>query len=124
MVEARRILMVENHVETQEMFRLALESSGYEVEVVGNGIKLIKKIREVDPDLILMDVMMPWIDGYDLCRAVKEVQDLKGVPIIIISAKAAPEDIQKGFDAGASEYLEKPVEIEELLNTIARHLPN
>lgn len=122
MTQSKRILLVEDHVETQEMFKFALEMAGFEVSTAGNGIKLIKKIREYLPDLIVMDVMMPWIDGYDLCRAVKETQDLKDIPIVIVSAKVAPEDIQTGLAAGAEDYLEKPVEIDELIRTIQKNL--
>ena len=115
----KKILIVEDCQEIQEMFELALQSSGYDVDIAGNGIKLIKKIRDTKPDLILMDILMPWVDGYDLCRDIKGLDDICNIPIIIVTCKTAPEDIQKGFDAGATEYLEKPVEIDKLLQTVA-----
>ena len=119
MVGKKKILIVEDCQEIQEMFELALQSSGYDVDIAGNGIKLIKKIRDTKPDLILMDILMPWVDGYDLCRDIKGLDDICNIPIIIVTCKTAPEDIQKGFDAGATEYLEKPVEIDKLLQTVA-----
>lgn len=116
-----KVLIIEDHEATRQMLTIALESAGHEVVGVGNGIKLIKNIRETNPDVILLDIMMPWVNGFDLCQTVRENADTSHIPILIISAKSSPDDIQRGLDCGANDFLEKPVDISSLLQKIANY---
>ena len=70
------------------------------------------------PDLILLDVMMSWIDGFELCRSIKKNEEFRDIPVIFISARKTPEDHQKGIAAGAADYFAKPVDIEKLIERI------
>jgi DNA-binding response OmpR family regulator len=72
------------------------------------------------PDLILLDVMMSWIDGFELCRAVKKNDEFRDIPVIFISAKKTANDIRTGLAAGASDYFSKPIDMERLLGRIAQ----
>jgi len=121
---AATVLIVEDHEDTRDMLRIALESEGYQVVSAGNGVKLLPTIRRHRPDLILLDIMMPWVDGFELCRAIKENPDLNGIPIFFLSAKISPEDVEAGFRVGANEYMYKPVDLGQLFDKIGQYLPS
>lgn len=122
MTTPKRILLIEDHPATQQMFQLALETAGYEVRAASNGMRLLKYVRDWRPSAVVMDVMMPWVDGFELCRTIRDTDDVKDTPVILVTAKSSPEDRQKGKAAGATEFLEKPVEIKVLLETVAKHV--
>ncbi|RMF12145.1 MAG: response regulator [Candidatus Dadabacteria bacterium] len=122
MSDTRRILIVEDHDDTRDMLRIALENEGFEVVTAPNGVKLLPLIRENVPDLILLDIMMPWVDGFELARAIKDNDDLRNIPIFFITAKINPEDIETGFRVGAAEYIQKPIDLDELFEKIEQHL--
>ena len=117
----KKILIVEDHSDVQEMFRMVLTSEGYEVHGQPNGIKLIQKIREIRPDIILMDLMMPWIQGLDLCRTLMDIPEMRSIPIVVISALDDPQKIDEAAQIGVKEYLVKPVEIEQLLAVVRKY---
>ena len=83
-----------------------------------NGIRLISSLHVDRPDVILLDVMMSWIDGFELCRSIKKNEEFKDIPVIFISACKTSEDVQKGIAAGAADYFTKPVDIERLIARI------
>lgn len=116
------ILVVEDHEETRDMLRIALETEGYRVVTAASGVKLMPLIREAQPALILLDIMMPWVDGYELARAIKETDDLAQIPIFFITAKINREDVEAGYAAGAVEYLQKPLDLGLLFAKIRAHL--
>jgi len=109
-----RITIVDDDRDTREMLKLALEAEGYEVGVVSNGLRLISTLHVDQPDLVLLDIIMSWIDGFELCRAIKKNPDFKNIPIIFVSARAEPEDIRVGFDCGCADYFTKPVDLQRL----------
>jgi DNA-binding response OmpR family regulator len=115
---APRITIVDDDRDTREMLKLALEAEGYEVGVVSNGLRLISTLKVDQPDLVLLDIIMSWIDGFDLCRAIKKNPDFKEIPIIFISARAEPEDIRLGFDCGCVDYFTKPLDLTKLIARI------
>jgi len=82
-----KVLIVDDDRETREMLTLALELEGYDVEQAANGLRLISSLRVDRPDLILLDVMMSWIDGFELCRSVKKNDELREIPVIFVSAR-------------------------------------
>lgn len=122
-VSRRKVVIVDDDRETREMLTLALELEGYEVEQVANGLRLISTLHVDRPDVILLDVMMSWIDGFELCRSVKKNDEFKDIPIIFLSARKSAEDVHTGLSAGAADYFTKPVDIDQLLARIHALLP-
>lgn len=114
----KRIIIVDDDRPTREMLQTALELSGYETNVAANGLRLISTLHVDRPDLILLDIMMSWIDGLELCRSIKKNEEFKNIPLIFISAKTNDEDISKGYECGCEDYLTKPIDMDRLLNRI------
>lgn len=115
----RKIIIVDDDRETREMLKMALELEGYDVAEAANGLRLISSLHVDRPDLILLDVMMSWINGFELCRAVKKNEEFKNIPVIFISARKTARDIEAGMAAGAADYFSKPIDMERLLARIA-----
>jgi DNA-binding response OmpR family regulator len=109
---------VDDDRDIRDGLRTALTDEGYEVTVVPNGLRLLSALQVDRPDLILLDVMMSWIDGFELCSALKRNADYRDIPVIFVSAKNSPADIQHGFECGAVEYVTKPFELQKLLGKI------
>jgi DNA-binding response OmpR family regulator len=120
MAGRKKIIIVDDDRETREMLKMALELEGYEVSQAANGLRLISTLHVDRPDLILLDVMMSWIDGFELCRAVKKNDEFRDIPVIFISAKKTANDIRTGLAAGASDYFSKPIDMERLLARITQ----
>ena len=114
----RKITIVDDDRDTREMLTLALNLAGYEVTEAANGLRLISTLHVDRPDLILLDVMMSWIDGFELCRSIKKNEEFRDIPVIFISARRTPEDVQRGLEAGASDYFPKPIDVEQLVKRI------
>ena len=100
------------------MLQVALEAEGFEVSLAANGLRLISSLHVDKPDLILLDVMMSWIDGFELCRAIKQNEEFKHIPVIFISAKKMPDDIRRGMEVGAVDYFTKPLDLTGLVRRI------
>jgi class 3 adenylate cyclase len=105
-----RILIADDNPDNVEIFRTRLASQGYEIIVAVEGEAALSLVREQGPDLLLLDVMMPKMDGIDVCRHVKADPSLPFMPIIMLTAKASTQDVVTALDAGADEYLTKPVD--------------
>lgn len=112
---SERILIAEDSPTQAEGLRLILESEGYEAVVVGDGRKALERATEGDWDLLLADVTMPELDGFSLCRALRERDDTSELPVIMLSALDDPSALAQGLEAGVDGWLRKPVEIDELL---------
>jgi two-component system, cell cycle response regulator len=109
-----RILVVDDHPDNVEIINVRLSSRGYSIETASNGEEALQKVRESPPDLILLDVMMPLMDGYEVSRRIKNDPDLPFIPIILVTARDSTQDKVEGLDAGADDYLTKPVNFAEL----------
>jgi DNA-binding response OmpR family regulator len=109
------ILIIEDDSQIARFIELELKHEGYQVDKIDNGYDGLNKIRENDYDLLLLDLMLPGIDGIEICNKIRDFSDL---PIIMLTAKSELEDKVKGLDTGADDYLTKPFEIEELLARI------
>ncbi len=118
----KKIIIVDDDRETREMLQMALEFEGYDVSQAANGLRLISTLHVDRPDLILLDVMMSWIDGFELCRAIKKNDEFRDIPVVFISAKKTPSDIRQGLAAGAADYFSKPIDMERLIARIAELL--
>src|SRR6185436_19971436 len=86
--------------------------------MVPNGFKLLGILAVERPDVILLDVMMSWIDGIDLCNALKRNHLYQTIPVVFLSARTSPQEIRRGLDAGAAAYLTKPVDLDKLLGRL------
>ncbi len=112
---ARTILIVEDDRNIADLLRLYLEKEGYEAVLAFDGLKGLEKFRETKPDLVLLDVMLPGMDGWGVCRTIR--QDSK-TPIIMLTAKSETEDKVSGLKQGADDYITKPFEMKEVLARI------
>jgi len=115
-----KILVVDDSVETTELFKAMLGDQGYDVSVANDGKAGLELTREIRPDLVILDVMMPEIDGYGVLKAIKEDPSLNDVEVIMLSAKSLEEDIQTGLDLGVCDYVAKPFHAELLIKRIQR----
>jgi len=110
-----RIMIADDHETNRDIFTTRLETRGYDLLQARDGEEALAVAKSARPDLILLDVMMPKIDGFEVCRQLKNEPSLPFMPIILVTAKADPKDIVMGLDAGADEYLTKPVDQSSLL---------
>ncbi|RWO82383.1 MAG: adenylate/guanylate cyclase domain-containing response regulator [Mesorhizobium sp.] len=110
-----RILAVDDTPENLEILRMRLEANGYEVATAADGEEGLAKARELTPDLILLDIMMPKLDGISVVRMLKHDHSLRSIPVILVTAKADTRDVVEGLDAGGDDYLTKPFEHRALL---------
>lgn len=112
------ILVADDEPLIRRMFSMYLTNEGYRVLTADNGEEAVKKVKEAIPDLVITDIKMPHVDGYEVCRAIKECRDTQHIPVVIVSALGGELDIDKGFNSGANEYLTKPVDLVELAGRI------
>jgi len=110
MREPPLILVVDDVEENVEIVRVRLEAQGYRIEAASNGREAIEKTFQLAPDLILLDIMMPEMDGIEVTRRIKSHERLRAIPIILLTAKSGTQDVVAGLDAGGDDYLTKPFE--------------
>jgi DNA-binding response OmpR family regulator len=113
--DRRRILVVDDEERMVRFIRLNLEHDGFQVSEAFNGKEAIQKIRDVTPDLILLDVMMPDLDGFEVLETVREVSN---VPVIMLTAKGEEDDRVRGLELGADDYVTKPFSPRELVSRV------
>jgi len=111
-----RILVVDDERAVRESLRRALELEGYEIDLAEDGEQALERIEAAEPDALVLDVLMPRLDGLELCRRLRA--DGSRVPILMLTARDAVEDRVEGLDAGADDYVTKPFALEELLARI------
>jgi DNA-binding response OmpR family regulator len=117
-----RVLVVDDDRVIQQLLEVNLELEGYEVAKASNGEEAIALVRAFKPDLVLLDVMMPKLDGRETCRRIKSDPATAETPIIFLSARAQDMDVNSGLELGASAYITKPFDPVDLLDTVARVL--
>ncbi len=113
-----RILIAEDEPDIRELVAFTLRFAGHEVTTTSNGEEALHQASHLIPDIIIMDVRMPKMTGYDACRAMKADTKLKDVPIVFLSAKGQDSEIQTGLDVGAEEYLLKPFAPDQLVDRV------
>ena len=114
-LDSKNILVVEDDLDIRELISFNLQNEGHQVFEAKDGEAGIDKAREKLPDLILLDLMLPGIQGLDVCRIIKSDQETKETPIIIVTALGQEEDIVKGLETGADDYITKPFSIKVLI---------
>ncbi len=117
-----RILVVDDSPANLQALTITLKTRGYEVSVAGNGIEALELVQSERPDLILLDVMMPEMDGYETCRRLKASEATRDIPLIFLTARSATSEIVRGFELGAVDYVAKPFNPHELLARVHTHL--
>jgi len=118
-----KILIVDDDPIALETMAAILEIRDYEVLMALSGLECISKTRKEKPDLIIMDVMMPGLDGFAACKMIRENKETKSIPIILLTGKGMIGDVEKGFAAGASDFMVKPVDWDTLLLKIEKLIP-
>ncbi len=113
-----KILIAEDDEDIRELIVLTLQFNDFEVNSAVDGAAAVEAAQQDSYDLILMDVRMPRMTGYQACRALKEIETTKNIPVIFLSAKGQEQEIQNGLDAGAADYILKPFAPDVLINTI------
>ena len=117
-----RILVAEDDQDIRDLVVLTLEFNGFEVESAEDGAVAVEKAQKSTFDMILLDVRMPRMTGYDACRRLKAIEATRDIPIIFLSAKGQETEIQTGMDVGAADYILKPFAPDALVRTIRRVL--
>ena len=112
------ILVVDDEVDIAQLIRFNLEKEGFLVSVLHSGDSVLPFLLKNKIDLVVLDLMLPGINGLDLCRAIKSDADLKSIPVILLTAKAQESDVVKGFDMGAEDYVTKPFSVKVLMARI------
>lgn len=118
MKRKKRILVVEDEPDLRNGLRIRLEASGYEIMEAENGESALDMIQKQAPDLIVLDLMLPRMGGYDVARELKSHEKHRNIPIVILTVRSQERDVKKGFDVGADAYITKPYKSTELLRTI------
>ena len=117
------VLVVEDDTELRELVCLMLEHNGFEVEEAVDGVDALDKVATWRPDAMILDVMMPRMDGLTVCRKLREVPETAELPIIMISGKTQRKAVAEGLAAGANKYLAKPMPLDLLVQSIHELLP-
>lgn len=118
-----KVMVIEDNEQNMYMITYLLESYSYEVIQSFNGIDGIKKAKEAKPDIILLDIHLPEMDGYNIAREIKRNEELMNIPIIAVTAYAMMGDKEKAIDAGAIGYIEKPIDPDTFVSQMEAFLP-
>jgi len=118
----KKILVIDDESSLVEMLSIRLEANNYQVIAASDGQEGLDKARSENPDLIILDLMLPKLDGYQVCRMLKSDEKYKQIPIVIFTARAQESDIKAGNEAGADAYITKPFEPAILLDKVSQLL--
>jgi len=118
----KKILVVDDEVDLVETIRFPLEAEGFNVLVAYNGEDALNQARTENPDLILLDIMLPKLDGYKVCRLLKFDERYRNIPIIMLTARVQEKDKTIGMETGADEYITKPFDMDKLLEKVKLYL--
>ncbi|MBX2994271.1 MAG: response regulator [Bdellovibrionaceae bacterium] len=117
-VEPRTILIIEDDETMRTALKRIFESDGLQTRLASDGTELSVIMDEITPDLILMDIGLPWINGFELAQLLKEHKEIKKIPLVFVSGQASDEDLKRAFAIGADDFIKKPFEIDKLRKTV------
>jgi DNA-binding response OmpR family regulator len=117
-VTQKKILLVDDSTTMLLMERMALSGSGYQILAARDGEEAVKTARDQKPDLILLDIVMPKMDGFEVCRRLRAEDPTRDIPIIMVSTRGEEKNIEKGFASGCTDYVLKPLNGMELLTKV------
>ena len=118
-LEPKNLLIIEDDESMRSAYQRVFSSEGYVLKMAADASELSKVLDDQVMDLIILDVGLPWINGFELAQLLKEHKDLKKIPLVFISASASQEDMKKAFEIGADDYIKKPFDIDKLKKTIS-----
>ena len=118
MAQRKRILLIEDEEDIASMIKLQAEISGYILHVEVDGLNGLRAVEREKPDLVIIDIMLPGQNGFDVCRKIKSNPELRGIPVIIVSAKSDEIDVLLGLELGADDYIAKPFSLKVLMTRI------
>jgi phosphate regulon transcriptional regulator PhoB len=115
MGRAGKVLVVEDEADVAEMIRYNLGKEGYDVRLAANGTDALRQVKEARPDVILLDIMVPHLNGWEICRRLKQDRDTQAIPVIMVTGRVEEGDKVLGFEMGADDYVTKPFSPRELV---------
>lgn len=118
MEQAKKILVVEDETDLQEILKHLLEDSGYSVRCAGNGKDGLLSYDEFSPDLVLLDVHLPDMNGFEICREIRSRRRNPGTPVILCTVRSEVSPVAEGLNSGADDYILKPFEIDDFLERV------
>lgn len=122
-LKGKRLLLVDDDQHNIYALEAALEEFGLNILIARNGQEAVDAVQADNAlDMVLMDIMMPEMDGYQAMAIIRAMEDRKGLPIIALTARAMKADVDKCFEAGATDYLSKPIDLDKLIPVLVRHL--
>jgi twitching motility two-component system response regulator PilG len=123
-MEKNRILVVEDEESLLKLESILLSAKGYNVTGVMDGKSALEEVMANPPDLVLLDVMLPELDGFEVCRLIKENPDIRHIPVVLLTAKKNSQDIERGRQVGCDAYITKPFKSSKVLDVIQELLGN
>lgn len=117
-IKAAKILVIDDEPEITEIIQTFLENAGYTVMVENSAVMGVERAKNFSPDLILLDIAMPFMDGYDVCSELKKAKSTSGIPVVFLSGRDAKEDAGRSFKAGGDMFIKKPFSSERLLDIV------
>jgi CheY-like chemotaxis protein len=118
----KRILLVDDSNTVLLMERMLLDKSAYELSTAADGAEAVRKATAEKPDLILMDVVMPRMNGFEACRALREQEQTQDIPIILVTTRGEAQNVEAGYESGCSDYITKPINGAELMSKLRHYL--
>lgn len=118
----KKILIVDDSSTVLLMETMILSKGSYDVVSARDGLEGLEKAQAEKPDLILMDVIMPRMDGFEACRRLREAEATRGIPVIMVSTRGELKSVENGYESGCSDYVTKPIDGLELLSKVRSHL--
>lgn len=117
----KRILVVEDNAEVAKLLELILRRAGYEITTAGDGVEALDRFQEQPPDLVLLDIMLPRMDGYEVCTHIRH--DFHStIPVVMLSSLDSPLDMERSREAGATDHIAKPFDKDQLLDIISAYI--
>lgn len=117
-IDPKVILVIEDDETMRSAMKRIFEAENYVVKLASDGSELSTALDDVPPDLIILDIGLPWMNGFELAQLLKEHKDLKKIPLVFVSGKTSDEDMKQAFDLGADDFIKKPFDIDKLRKTV------
>jgi len=118
----KRILMIEDNRDIHELVRFLLEQAGYEVLAAFDGLAGVKLANEEKPDMILLDLAIPEVDGWEVAKQVRANPDMQSTPMVALTARTMPDELQRALDAGCNGYISKPINVQSFREMVEGYL--